>query len=580
MTGRVPWSEYSGEDIERAVAMFIAMEHPTAVRITPSRGDGGVDILDRGERTVVYQVKGFHAALTGGQQKQVEQSIDRLTSDPRWAELIVDEWHLVTPWDPTPERLQWLRDYANSKGLPAPVWNGLADCDGWAAKHPYIVDYFFHGSKQKVQEAATQLLEGFRFKELAGGVPDDLTLGDVSEGMSSAVAFLNERDIYYDYGLAVGPPSPDGFLPQETDRPNLMTSVHQADKNIAVRIDVYAKTAISVQERPITGIVRMTATTGSPEDEAIRDFRKFGSPLDLPLGSVQADFDGPEVLAQQVRDGALSIWPVAGEGDGEPQLRLVVLDPAGEQITELLMDRQYTSRGEAVDGLIRGLESALVDPSACLRLVVRFDFDAQSTSFNFRITRPDGVLATDAYDALSAYRSVQRAGNTFILAPRFGPLVGDRMSAPPNAGTPEVFQLWLDIAKSLTLIQEHTHVRLYFPKDLSQVPESWIRDVCFHGALLNGQTRQKRVDEVFMPHMTDRPEPDEAGVLTIPTPWTLTLDETGIDLGFLVQEFTGTFKETTDHGQRGLVDVWTVEGGLRIRRPTPQEAVAGQRGSA
>lgn len=67
MTGRVPWSEYSGEDIERAIAMFIAMEHPTAVRITPSRGDGGVGILDRGERTVVYQVKGFHPALTRSQ---------------------------------------------------------------------------------------------------------------------------------------------------------------------------------------------------------------------------------------------------------------------------------------------------------------------------------------------------------------------------------------------------------------------------------------------------------------------------------------------------------------------------------
>lgn len=103
MTGRVAWSEYSGEDIERAVVMFIAMEHPRAVRITPSRGDGGVDILDRGARTEVYQVKGFHGALTKGQQRQVEDSIDRLTSDPRWADLSVDEWHLVTPWDPTPE---------------------------------------------------------------------------------------------------------------------------------------------------------------------------------------------------------------------------------------------------------------------------------------------------------------------------------------------------------------------------------------------------------------------------------------------------------------------------------------------
>lgn len=223
MTGRLAWSEYSGEDIERAVAMFIAMEHPRAVRITPSRGDGGVDILDRCERTVVYQVKGFHEALTTGQQRKVEDSIDRLISDPRWADLSLDEWHLVTPWDPTPERLQWLLDYAQSKGLPEPIWDGLADCDGWAAKYPYIVDYFFNGGQRKVQEAAVQLLEGFRLKELTHGIPDDLSVDDVKQGMSSAVAFLNERDVYYEYGLSVGPASTGvgGFLPQ-TNQANLV----------------------------------------------------------------------------------------------------------------------------------------------------------------------------------------------------------------------------------------------------------------------------------------------------------------------------------------------------------------------
>lgn len=578
MTGRVPWSEYSGEDIERAVAMFIAMEHPTAVRITPSRGDGGVDILNRGERTVVYQVKGFHNALTSGQQKQVEESIDRLSSDPRWAELTVDEWHLVTPWDPTPERLQWLRDYATSKGLPEPVWDGLVDCDGWAAKYPYIVDYFFHGSQQKVQEAASQLLEGFRLKELAGGVPGDLNVDDVREGMRSAVTFLNERDIYYDYGLAVGPPTsrPGGFLPQETGRPNLVTSIHQADKNVAVRIDVYAKTAMSAQERPVNVDVRMTAALGSPEEQAIRDFLKFGSPLSLPLGTVEADFDGPEVMAVPVVDGALTLLPVSGANGGEPQLRLVIFDGEGEQVTSLLMDREYSTRGQSKDGVVEGMETVFVDPSGYLRLMMRLDLEDQVTWMNFNINRPDGVLATDAFPAMWALRTLRRDGSTFVLTPRFGPVKGDRMSAPPMGEEADAVGLWFDIAKSLTLLQEHTHVRLHFPEDLSQVQEAWIRDVCFHGALLNGQMLQKPVGEVFLPHMPDRPEPDESGVLTIATPWKFTLDETGIDLGFLVQEFTGTFKETTEHGEHGLVDVWTVEGGLRVRRLTPQETVAGQ----
>lgn len=576
MTGRVAWSEYSGEDIERAVAMFIAMEHPRAVRITPSRGDGGVDILDRGARTVVYQVKGFHGALTTGQQRQVEDSIDRLTSDPRWADLSLDEWHLVTPWDPTPERLKWLVDYAQSKGLPEPIWDGLADCDGWAAKYPYIVDYFFDGGRRKVQEAAAQLLEGFRLKELTHGIPDDLSVDDVRQGMSSAVAFLNERDVYYKYGLSVGPASPGvgGFLPQ-TSQANLVTSVHQADKNVAVRIDIFAKTALSIQERPITVDLRMRAAPGSTEEQSIKDFLKYGSPLDLPLGTVEADFDGPDVMQQPMVEGALRLHPASGSEDGEPQLRLVLFDQAGEQLTSLLVDREYTTHGQSKDGFVQGLEAAFTDVSGCLSLLIRFDLEHQSTSMNFEISRPDGVLATDAFPALWAFRCLRREGNTFVLAPRFGPVVGDHMPAQ-GADEADAVRLWFDIAKSLTLLQEHTHVRLYFPEDLSNVSEGWIRSVCFHGALLNGQVLQIPVEEAYISHGEDSPEPDEAGVVKTAVPWTFMLDETQIDLGFLVHEFKGAFKETVEHDEHGSLDVWTItEGGLRVRRPSPDETVVG-----
>ena len=122
VTGRVAWSRYGGEDIEHAVAMFIASEHPRAERITPSRGDGGIDILDKVDgRAVVYQVKGFHEPLEPNQKRQVERSIDRLLSDPRWGDLDIAEWHLVTPWDATPEAKQWLTDYATESGLPEPI---------------------------------------------------------------------------------------------------------------------------------------------------------------------------------------------------------------------------------------------------------------------------------------------------------------------------------------------------------------------------------------------------------------------------------------------------------------------------
>lgn len=107
MDGRVPWGRFEGNDVEAVVAMMLNREHPDSVRITPSRGDGGVDILDRGATDgggdVVYQVKSYCAPLTAKQKGDIEKSLARLLNpdrrDPRWEDLSVTEWRLVTPWD-------------------------------------------------------------------------------------------------------------------------------------------------------------------------------------------------------------------------------------------------------------------------------------------------------------------------------------------------------------------------------------------------------------------------------------------------------------------------------------------------
>ncbi|MDF9878820.1 hypothetical protein [Cellulosimicrobium cellulans] len=44
---RVEWTRLEGNDVEAVVSMFVNRERPRSVQITPSQGDGGVDILDR-----------------------------------------------------------------------------------------------------------------------------------------------------------------------------------------------------------------------------------------------------------------------------------------------------------------------------------------------------------------------------------------------------------------------------------------------------------------------------------------------------------------------------------------------------
>lgn len=73
---RIAWERYEGNDIEAVVAMLVNREFPSTVRVTPSKGDGGVDILDRRAAAnggdVVYQVKRHTKPLTTGQQSKVE----------------------------------------------------------------------------------------------------------------------------------------------------------------------------------------------------------------------------------------------------------------------------------------------------------------------------------------------------------------------------------------------------------------------------------------------------------------------------------------------------------------------------
>jgi len=60
-------------DIEQVVAILLCRENPPAVRVRPSRGDGGIDILvplDGTATVAVYQVKSFTSNLTRGQKAQ------------------------------------------------------------------------------------------------------------------------------------------------------------------------------------------------------------------------------------------------------------------------------------------------------------------------------------------------------------------------------------------------------------------------------------------------------------------------------------------------------------------------------
>ena len=72
----IAWETYSGEDVERAIATDICLEHPTAIRVRPSQGDGGIDVIKAINDTdiIVYQIKKFATNLTSSQKAQLKKS--------------------------------------------------------------------------------------------------------------------------------------------------------------------------------------------------------------------------------------------------------------------------------------------------------------------------------------------------------------------------------------------------------------------------------------------------------------------------------------------------------------------------
>lgn len=67
----VPWSELEPDQAETLLAVLLYNEHRRAVRVRPSLGDYGIDVLNP-EAFDVYRIKYVHGTLTASQKGQVD----------------------------------------------------------------------------------------------------------------------------------------------------------------------------------------------------------------------------------------------------------------------------------------------------------------------------------------------------------------------------------------------------------------------------------------------------------------------------------------------------------------------------
>jgi hypothetical protein len=138
----VNWEREPGEKVEEFVAALVLLEHPDGNLITPSRGDRGVDIrVPNPDGFDIYQVKRYTRPLTSRQAEEIEKSWSTFVRETLPV-LPVRSWTLVTPWDPTNERLDWLAELTAGSGIPT-KWMGRTNLDVLAAQRQSLVSYYF-----------------------------------------------------------------------------------------------------------------------------------------------------------------------------------------------------------------------------------------------------------------------------------------------------------------------------------------------------------------------------------------------------------------------------------------------------
>ncbi|GAC1382480.1 MAG: hypothetical protein NVSMB48_13130 [Marmoricola sp.] len=541
----IEWTRLEPGQVEALVAMFVNRERPRSTRITPSRGDGGVDILDRGAGPtggdVVYQVKRYTDGFNASQKASVKDSWDTLRCDPRWQDLRVEEWHLVMPWDPSPEAELWLQDVAKDSGVTA-IWRGLAYVEQLAAKFPDVTDYYLHGGAARIREAQAEVLT------LMGldNVDTATSTQDVTERVQRALGVLNHDPHYrFEFRFGEGPwPTPP------VDRPGLVLHAARGtvDGDKWITVDVIARCAASEDVEPITIKGRFEAEPGTALAEAIQEFFEYGAPLyaeDAFTGELTAPAGlGEELTSATVRVGA----SIAANPGDNPELHLDLLDT--DDVVVASVDMDLIERSQGLSG---GIRAVLREANGVFELEHRWNPSEQTQS---RHLRSDDITGLPVRAALPGVQFLAelKSPNRIRISPRHAAtaqgIVDDQTDFGWDHGQIAGLAAVRRILEDLNVIQDHAGTVIRVP-DFRKVDPSQFQAWRVAAAMLRGRELTAEVPDGHGFTIDLDSEIEVAGAVAVPMPWTVPIDDQVIDLGsheVVLEEPTLTHREPCEGG--------------------------------
>jgi hypothetical protein len=478
---RVNWELMSGEAVEEFVAALLLLKHPRGNIITPAQGDRGIDIRIPTEdnRFDIYQVKRYTRPLTTKQLRSVEGSWREFV-DKTLPLLPVRSWNLVTPWNPTNNRLEWLKELTSGVVLDeSPGWIGRTNLDVCAAHNSRLVDYYFGDGGRRTEELMAQALAGA--KELPNIAGHDL-LSAIAVRQEALAAALDEVDPFYRYTSEIrvgrlGPldaPDPGFAALIGTDSDECSIVVRELGEHHLWILRIHPLSAESLRLRPLSTTITMSAEPGSPEHTALQRFVTYGVAPDIPLP------------ARVIRIGA-----AAAPRADLPDLELKI-EPSGRTVELVNIQRTTGLHGN-------GLRIAGTDRAGSIEVEFLAN-DADHTA-ELQITPHDvgGQPPRLVLPTLQAMEELFSGSATVTLAIAGGP----GLIRPWEVERDEKFQrsstTWAALAKALMELQRHTTAQLTMPHSINSGEYNQILDAA---AILRGEIVEDEWDGVAM-NITD-----------------------------------------------------------------------------
>ena len=524
---RVEWTVLEGGQVETLMSNLIYNWSSRSLRVRPSQGDFGIDIILPTEadpsRWDVYQVKKFAQNLTAGQKTQIITSFARVLIGMLRRDVQLNDWYLVLPLDPTLENLDWLKGVPDAAiaqlkrdkklkpklsdeelhridvWLRAPGriigWKGLDFCEGLAAKYPYVVDYYAHGGSERLRTAMSdmaKLIDLDRKVDEAGAKPSEGSValiepGEISKHLAALHAVL-DTDPHYRYGISL-----DAYEPQFRPEPWLVTAQFKKvadDRWISIKI--YARSEQSIEERPIPLNLTFEIESGSEEERAFKEWLKFGKPFDGLTATVDRDLPGG--LGSGQISGEVSLLPV---DDGTPaqRLRQRIVDPDGNVLAEIALSVRSTAGPQG-----RAVRTYGSDTSGLLSIEWLLDPDAEIVTMNYHHEPLAGLEASKVLAAVMFARYLH-APNMIQTAAEYGPFA-DYMELPGTQGgiNPELAEVVADLA----IIQTRTAQPVLIP-DFDGFTWADIHDIRRAASLIRGQTVVRRWNTFTIERTPDAP---------------------------------------------------------------------------